>query len=288
MCATIVVMIFAVLVVVGLCLGSFVNALVWRLHEQAALEGKKTKGSKLQATKLSILKGRSMCPHCQHELAVKDLVPVLSWLSLGGKCRYCRKPIGWQYPLVELLTAGLFIFSYIYWPSGFHGAGLLEFVLWLVFLTGLVALFVYDARWFILPNRILYPLIVLAVLQILAVTLFYHGSTSSLLGAVWGALILGGLFYGLFRVSDGQWIGGGDPKLGVLLGLLIGGPLASFLLLFLASSGGTLVALPLLVTGKATRTSKLPFGPLLIIAAIVVRLFGASIIAWYKVRFALS
>ena len=297
------VMIFVVLVVVGLCLGSFVNALVWRLHEQekgTANEERRTKKKKTQLQKasihrssfivhrspnsLSILQGRSMCPHCKHQLAAKDLVPVFSWISLSGKCRYCHKPISWQYPVVELLTAGLFIASYIYWPSGFHGGGLFEFVLWLVFVTGLVALVIYDLLWFELPNRIIYPLTALAALQVLIVAIFYGGGVNSLFGAVWGVLVIGGLFYVIFQISKGRWIGGGDVKLGALLGLLVGGPLASILVLFLASLGGTIIAVPLLATGKAKRDTHLPFGPFLIIAAIIVRLFDASMIAWYKSR----
>src|SRR5476651_645529 len=136
-------MIIVVLVVFGLCLGSFVNALVWRLHEQ----------DKKQAKNLSILNGRSMCPNCKHELAAKDLVPVLSWLSLRGKCRYCGKPISVQYPLVEMVTSGLFVASYLWWPEVLHGAQVAAFGLWLALLVGLMALLVYDLRWFLLPNR---------------------------------------------------------------------------------------------------------------------------------------
>src|SRR5665213_2769212 len=98
------VMIIALLALLGLVFGSFVNALVWRLHEQEVLLEKRKKPSKKQLEKLSILNGRSMCPHCKHELAIKDLVPLFSWIALKGKCRYCGKPISWQYPVVELLT----------------------------------------------------------------------------------------------------------------------------------------------------------------------------------------
>lgn len=253
-----------ILLVLGLCLGSFVNAFVWRLHE-----------------KKDWVKGRSECPTCQHKLAAKDLVPVLSWLALGGRCRYCHKPISWQYPVVELLTAGLFVFSYYFWPLALSGVGLFEFILWLVFVVGFMALAVYDLRWRILPNKVVYPLLVLAIAQTLVVSL-WRKELATAWGALWGVVVLAGFFYGLFQVSKGRWIGGGDVKLGALLGLLVGGPLNSLLLLLIASLSGTLYTVPLMLTGKAKRNSQIPFGPFLILAAIIVQLFGGAIIAWYK------
>ncbi|MEX2014368.1 MAG: prepilin peptidase, partial [Candidatus Saccharimonadales bacterium] len=100
------------LVLFGLSLGSFINALVWRLWQQ---ENKKQKTK--NDRRYSILKGRSICPHCKHILQAKDLIPVLSWVLLRGKCRYCNKPISAQYPLVEAGTAALFILSYVFWPA---------------------------------------------------------------------------------------------------------------------------------------------------------------------------
>lgn len=226
-----------------------------------------------------------MCPHCKHSLSAKDLIPVLSWLSLGGKCRYCRKPISWQYPLVELLTAGLFLLSYVYWPYGFYAQGVTLFVFWLVFLVGFIALIVYDIRWFLLPNRIIYPLMWLALIQVIVLSIIFHGHLESLTTAAWGIVIGGGLFYALFQISKGKWIGGGDVKLGALLGLIVGGPGMSLLLLFTASLLGTVVALPLLATGRVKRDSHLPFGPFLIVAAIIVYLFGTSILNWYRRQF---
>ncbi len=82
-----------------------------------------------------------MCPHCKHRLVAIDLVPVLSWLTLGGKCRYCHKSISVQYPLVELATALLFVASYIWWPVPVSGVQIAIFALWLVLLVGLLALF---------------------------------------------------------------------------------------------------------------------------------------------------
>lgn len=277
--------IIVVLIVLGLALGSFVNALVWRIHEQAELSEKKASQKRQKYAKdLSIVTGRSMCIHCHHQLAIKDLIPLASWLWLRGKCRYCQQPIGWQYPLVEGLTAGLFIFSYTFWPVVFHGAGLVEFLCWLAFLTGFMALGVYDLKWYLLPNRIVYPLLVLALIQVLIVFGIFHTGSGMLLGSVWGALVGGGLFWMLFQVSKGKWIGGGDVKLGALLGLLIGGPVASALLIFVASLAGSAVSLPLIASGKIKRTSLVPFGPFLLLAAIVMRLFGASLISWLRQR----
>lgn len=268
-------MIIILLFLAGLMFGSFVNALVWRVHKQSKLTGKKDKA------KYSISKGRSMCSHCDHELAPKDLIPVISWLSLGGKCRYCHKPIE-DSPLVEIATAILFAVSYAFWPYGFESKGLTLFLLWLAILVGLVALAVYDLRWYLLPNRILYPLLWLAIIQVFVVSLIFGGGKASLVEAAWGVLIGGGIFYLLFQVSQGKWIGGGDVKLGVVLGLLVGGPVASMLVIFLASLLGTCIALPLMLTGKMTSKSRLPFGPLLITGAIIVYLFAAPLLDWYR------
>jgi len=272
-------MIALFLFIVGLCIGSFINASVWRLHKQSTLKKKSDK------QKYSISRGRSMCDVCGHQLAAKDLIPVVSWLSLGGKCRYCKNSISPEHPLIELLTAVLFLGSYLWWPWSFDTKGIVLYIFWLVFLSGFVALTVYDLKWFLLPDKIVRPLFVLALVQVLLLVTIFGGGKDSLLNAFWGLLIGGGLFYTLFQVSGGKWIGGGDVKLGGMLGLLIGGPAASLLLLFLASFLGTIVAIPLLVTGKAKRDTHLPFGPFLIAAAIIVYVFGASIIAWYHRQF---
>ena len=277
-------MIIAFLVVLGLCLGSFVNALVWRVHEQEAETGKK-KPNKKYLDSLSIRKGRSMCPHCKHELATKDLLPVISWLSLGGKCRYCKKPISFQYPLVELVTAALFVASYLWWPKELSGTESVVFGLWVLELTGLMALVVYDLRWYLLPNRIMYPLSVLAGLQAILVVVSADHPFEALANVVLAVGIGGGLFYLLFQVSKGKWIGGGDVKLGWLLGLLVGTAGGSILVIFLAALLGSLVSLPLLASNKLKRTSVIPFGPFLIAAAVFVMLFGQSVLSWYQHTF---
>jgi prepilin signal peptidase PulO-like enzyme (type II secretory pathway) len=151
-----------------------------------------------------------------------------------------------------------------------------------VFIVGLLALAIYDLRWYLLPNRIIFPLIGLALLQVCLQLIVFKGGLGSLLGPIWGVLIGGGIFWLLFQVSRGKWIGGGDVKLGALLGLILGGPAMSFLMIFGASVTGTIIALPLLALKRIKRTSRVPFGPFLIVSAVFVELFGAAIIAWYR------
>ena len=320
-------MIIVILAVVGLCLGSFVNALVWRVREQAKITQKAAKKGRhaefisapIRATvqsiinstawvlkrvqddsgkgstvapvqhdkknDLSILRGRSMCPHCRHELAAKDLVPLFSWLSLRGKCRYCGKPISRQYPLVEAATALLFITSYIWWPVDVSGSQVAVFILWLLLLTGLIALLVYDMRWFLLPNKILYPLGAIAVAQALIVIIAADNPFTTILNMIAGVAVGGGLFYALFQISKGKWIGGGDVKLGWLLGLIAATPGRSVLFIFLASLLGTLASLPLMRSKRLNRHSLIPFGPFLIIGLIIVQLFGGDILHWYQHAF---
>ncbi len=256
-------MILLLLIVLGLCLGSFVNAFVWRLHAGR-----------------DWVRERSECTHCHHTLAPIDLVPVFSWLFLRGKCRYCHKRID-DNPLVELLLPLLFVASYLHWPYVLQGSGLITFVFWLIFLVGFLALAVYDLRWFLLPNKIVFPLIGLALTQLILLAV-YDGDWRVLAGAALGTLVVSGTFYVLFQASKGTWIGGGDVKLGVVLGLLAGGALEGFLLLFVASIAGMLATLPMILQGKAHRKTKLPFGPFLIIGLIFVVLFGRQVIDWYS------
>lgn len=264
----------------GLIFGSFVNALVWRLREQSLPASRRQSKGKAKKKELSITKGRSMCPDCGHTLHAVDLVPVLSWLKMKGKCRYCKKPISWQYPIVELLTAALFVVSYFYWPATLYGWEWLSFGAWLLCIVGFMALIIYDLRWMILPNKIIFPLygfaVAFAIARLVSVT-----DIKTVLNILLGIAVGGGIFYLLFVVSDGRWIGGGDVKLGFLLGALAGTPAKAALVLFVASAAGSLVTVPLTMSGKMNRNTRIPFGPLLIIGGIIVVLFGETIIDWY-------
>jgi prepilin signal peptidase PulO-like enzyme (type II secretory pathway) len=159
------------------------------------------------------------------------------------------------------------------------------FGLWLLLLTGLMALLVYDARWKLLPDRLMYPLGVLASLLVLIQVVTANRPAIALVNTLLAVAVGGGIFYFLFQVSKGKWIGGGDVKLGWLLGLVIATPARATLMLFIASLLGTIISLPLLVAKRLKRNSTIPFGPFLILAAIIVQLFGHTILHWYARTF---
>ena len=251
-----------IMFILGLLLGSSIYAFVCRDHEHK-----------------DWLKGRSECDYCQHVLGPIDLIPVISWLILKGHCRYCRKPLSWQYPVVELLTAGLFSLSYVFWPFLFSGLGLFQFICWLLLMIGFMTLIIYDFKWYTLPDKIVFPLIVIAFIQSFVVSLV-SGSLEHLIGGLIGAVVISGGFYLLFQLSDGKWIGGGDVKLGICLGLVVGGPIKAVLLIFIASLVGTLIAIPLLLKHR-TLNRHIPFGPLLMIATIMVFFLGSDLVSWY-------
>jgi prepilin signal peptidase PulO-like enzyme (type II secretory pathway) len=271
------------LFLLGLGFGSFVNALVWRLHEQ------QSKKPKTKKSDLSILTGRSICPNCRHTLSALDLVPVISWMLLRGRCRYCGRPISKQYPAVELATGFIFALSYIFWPlvPSFDGQWLL-LATWLACSVGLMALAVYDIRWMILPNRIIYPTLAIAIAGRLGYITAYEPRPGRALG-LWAlsAAIASGIFYILFLVSQGKWIGFGDVRLGLITGTLLAHPYKSFAMIFIASLLGILSVLPSLFAGRKSLTSKTPYGPFLIAATGIMVIFGDSLINGYKSIFGL-
>jgi prepilin signal peptidase PulO-like enzyme (type II secretory pathway) len=294
---------FVFLVVFGFIFGSFVNALVWRIHKQAELRDKlaaikdepviksNIKNQRLKVERLekelretSMSHGRSMCSKCHHPLAVADLIPFFSWLALRGKCRYCHKPIE-DSGLIDLLMPALFVVSYIFWPQSFEGYGLFAFMLWLVFLVGFVALAIYDIRWFMLPDKIIWPLVALAVVQVVIHITVFDGGRAALIRALWGVGIGSGVFLALYLIAERlkrEWIGFGDVKLGIVLGLLVGGPLEAIMLLYLASLAGLAVSLPLMARNRLTKTSFIPYGPFLMLACVIIVLSQPTLIGWLK------
>ena len=203
---------------------------------------------------------------------------------LRGRCRYCKQSISWQYPLTELAAVAILTVSYGYWPGGVFGVG--DWVLlitWLITSVGLLALLIYDLKWMLLPNRILYPtLAVAAAGRLVYILSFEPDKFHAALNWALSILVASGIFLLFYTVSSGRWIGYGDVRLGLIIGTVLADPLKSLLMIFVASILGTVVALPLLLSSRQKLTSRLPFGPFLIAATIIVLIFGQSSIDWYK------
>lgn len=255
-----------ILAAVGACLGSFINAFVWRLK-----------------TGRNWVRGRSECENCHHKLGPKDLVPLFSWIGLLGKCRYCKKPISIQNPLVELGVGALFVISYYMWPQPLvEWFQIVDFGLWLVFIVLLTGLFLYDLRWYILPDKLIYPLIGLGVVDALIRAIFIQNlePTEVLLWFAYGLFPITGLYGLLYLASKGRWVGLGDVKLGIFIGLVLGWP-GAVVTLLIANIVGTLVVIPGLLSHTLTRKSRIPFGPFLIVGFVIAGLYGGILINWY-------
>lgn len=275
-------MLIFVLAMLGALLGSFAVAQVWRLRARQLVIDKRD-GEPVNEAELRQLKGllrpikgdRSECLHCHHQLAWYDLLPVISWLSLGGKCRYCKASIGATELAAEVGLGVVFAVSYIAWPYPLESMWqLVPLTLWLVACVLATILLVYDAKWSLLPFSINITFIVLGVLY--AVALYTIGGAPFDLWSLVGALaLLGGLYF-VFSLLG--WVGMGDGILGVGLALFLGSWHLAFLTLFLANLLGCLMILPLYFRKKLHRNMRIPFGPFLIVATIISLLAGEWLI----------
>jgi len=285
-----------VLGVFGLVLGSFAGATVWRLRALQLVQDKKD-GEDVDAkeyktllplTKSTLEDDRSRCLSCGHQLGLRDLIPLVSWLSTKGNCRYCKKPIGRFEPMIELGVAALFVISYLVWPIELVSViEILQFGLWLVAGVMLAILFAYDLKWYLLPDVVVFPLIVVAFfIEVLRLI----GSTNlvgDLISLVIAIVILSGIYFAIWLGSKGRWIGFGDVKLGLALALLVGFWPLAFIALFGANLIGCIVVIPGMLAGKLSRTSRVPFGPLLIVGGVIAVLFGQAIVSTYAQAFLL-
>jgi leader peptidase (prepilin peptidase)/N-methyltransferase len=282
--------IYLALILAGACLGSFAGATVWRLrarqlkHEKAA--GERVNGkeynrlSKLMDTPLA--RDRSQCLHCGEELKWYDLIPVISWLSLRGRCRYCRKPIGRFELVIELGMIAFFVASYALWPFEFTGSlEIVRFILWLVAGVVFGALIAYDSKWFLLPDRLTAILAGLGVVTVTIAAIQSGNALGTLLTAVGSVGIMAGLYFVIYLISKGKWVGFGDIKLGVGLGLLLIDWQLALVALFLANLVGCLVVIPFMLRGRLKRSSRVPFGPFLIIGTVLAQLVGPILLEAY-------
>ena len=269
----------------GLLVGSFLNVVILRLprrleHEWRA-QAREVLGVEGQAETLppDLVVTGSHCPQCKHKLSALDNIPLLSWLALRGRCRYCKAAISWQYPLVELLTA--LASAAVAWKFGFGwplAAGLL-------FTWVLVAAAGIDVRTQLLPDQLTLPLLWLGLL--LSLLPMFVTPTVAIVGAAVGYLSLWSVFW-LFKLLTGkEGMGYGDFKLLGALGAWMGA--TSLLPIILLSSligaivGGTMLA----VRGK-DRSTPIPFGPFIAAAGWTWFLFGDRLGSVYAGLFGLQ
>lgn len=279
------------LVILGAAFGSFAAATVWRLRSKQlvedAREGENVDQSEyerlLPLSTVTVSSDRSRCLQCGHPLTWYDLLPIVSWVMLRGRCRYCKAPIGFFEPLMEVGVAGAFFLSYIFWPQPLNGlSDIALFSAWLVAIVLLAILFAYDTKWFLLPDSIVFPLIGVGVVMSTLQVLTAPDSFAALISVGGGVLILSGLYYFLWYLSKGQWIGFGDVKLGLALALIVADWKMALVALLGANIIGCLIVVPGMVLGKLDRKAHVPFGPLLIAGAVLALLFGERLIDVYS------
>lgn len=275
--------IFLVLIIFifGLIIGSFLNCLIWRLYKSETLWG------------------RSYCPHCRQSIAWYDNIPVFSFIFLKGKCRFCKRGISWQYPLVEIISASLFLLAFVkvFNPGIEFSAP--DFVFWLergfwahysdpqfyldlirlwILSAALIVIAVYDGRFYLISNLVIVPV----ALVVFLLSLF--------LGTPWFSLLLftavGVSFFGLqFLLTRGRGIGEGDIWLGGLLGLAFPNFSQFWLLILLAYLLGSLVGGGLILAGKKAWRGKLPLGSFLALGALITLFWGERLLTWYQSLF---
>jgi prepilin signal peptidase PulO-like enzyme (type II secretory pathway) len=289
--------------ILGTIIGSFANVLVERtIHQQSLLD-------------------RSHCDHCQKKLKPFDLIPIFSYLTFKGKCRHCHQQISIQHFLFELTYGIVFATTYlliqhdIYLSNSYlynifsppYLSNLLILIFYLFTISGLLALFVSDLKYYLLLDRVIFPMIVVTITYKAGSLLFLGADTYSklqqssfgqnLIEAGWlsfrlqslaypllysfgGALTIALFFLTLIVVTKGKGMGAGDVKLGFLIGLITGWPhmIIAIMLGFLT---GSVTSLILMLVRRKNMKSRIPFGPFLILGAILVLFFGDSLFNIY-------
>ena len=251
-----------IIFLIGCCLGSFVNMLVYRTAVSY-------KVIKLKVPKVGD-KNRSFCDYCGNKLSWYENIPVISWLVQGGRTRCCGKGLDWSYPLVEMVTGLMLWGVYIRFPSiHWWQVGLVA-----VMVAMLVFLVVFDWKYMIMPDFAVGTLITFA----LAGVVFDEGNIVPYLIS---ALIGSGFLGAIHLLTRGNGMGLGDVKYAIFMGLLLG-PTKTIIAFYLAFVLGAVVAIGLVITRRAGRKSQIAFGPFLILGTVIAWWWGERILGiWH-------
>lgn len=270
-------LVFFGIILLGLAAGSFLNVIVFRLGSGE-----------------SILWGRSHCVSCKYVLKWDELVPVFSFLVLGGKCRLCHEPISLQYPVVELLTAGSFFLTYLRYkdvlflnspfaaflpPSSIEISFAFGLVFYLIVTFLLVGIAVYDWRTYIIAPALMIPF---SILSVAGVFFGWLGGQplADISWTVATAAVVFFFFFAIFFFSKGRALGFGDAELAPAVVFFLGAA-KGFLALLLSFWIGAIVGISLVVLGAAKMKSKIPFGPFLAAGALLAFWWGDALLGKY-------
>jgi len=259
--------------ILGTAIGSFLNVVAYR-----SIHGG------------PIFSGRSVCPHCKHTLSAADLIPVISYIALQGKCRYCKKKISAQYPIVEAAAGLAFAFTYFYWWSRLESIkyqvssvmylDIISLIFLLFVVSVLIVLTVTDIVDGLLPNSIILSSTAVVVVYKLFLVFIGEHTFSSLSVDLISAFFTALAFFAIVYVSKEKALGGGDIKLIFLLGLIVGWP-TLLLALFLAFLTGGILAAMLILLGRKRFGQTLPLGPFLNLGAFISIFWGQQLLDIY-------
>ena len=244
----------AILVLLGLAVGSFLNVCIHRLPRGESLNSPP-----------------SRCPHCDYRLRWSDNIPLVSYTFLGGRCGQCRARISVRYPIVELVTMALFVAH----GAVFGWTPLL--VPRLVFACAMVVLFAIDLEHHLLPNVITLPGIAVGLI---ASAVLPPGIVDALIGVLIGGGVLWLIGEAYFRYSGQEGMGGGDVKMLAMIGAFLGWKLV-LVTLVLSSVLGSVIGLIVIAARRGGMKYALPYGTFLALGALVASLAGEAIVNWY-------
>lgn len=238
----------------GLIVGSFVNVVIYRLPRAESTIG-----------------GRSRCPKCDKKLAWYDLIPIASFLLLGGHCRVCGNKISPVYPAVELYSAFMFLASY--WLFASFGLAVWIFTIFILELFLMLA--IIDSRHLVLPDSLLIVLFIGVVVWSFIQRLIEDGNNFRIFGisSLVGAGVLFTVFFLIWLLSRGRGLGFGDVKLAGIIGLIFGF-WSGLAILYIAIVCGALLGLFLMLARGVNLKTKLPFGTFICASATFYMLGG--------------